>query len=65
MSNRDQQTLAQAIITQALRDLRSRSGRQRAAALQFLRPSPRLLAWASLAGLRISHLLRVAQRASR
>lgn len=65
MSNRDQHTLANAILSQALRDLQSRSARQRAEARHFLRPSPSLLVFCSLAGLRATHVLSVVRGASR
>lgn len=63
MCLKDQQTLSKAIIAQAVLDLRSRSGQQRAAARRFLIPSSRLLAWASFAGMRASALLVAAREA--
>lgn len=65
MCLKDQQTLAKAIIAQAVRDLRSRSRRQRTSARRWLKASPRLLALASFAGLRASHLLVVVRRSAR
>lgn len=57
MSTKDQQTLAKAIFSQALHDLRSPSRRRRSSARRWLRPSPRLLAFASVAGLRASEIV--------
>lgn len=65
MYRKDQHTLAKAIIAQAVRDLHSRSSQQQVSARRFLQPSARLLALASIAGLRASRLLVVVRRSAR
>lgn len=65
MSTKDQQTLAKAIITQAIRDLRSRTAHRRAEARRWLRPTPALLTWATLADLRASTVIEAARRGAR